>query len=275
VVSPAQARRPVACSKSTTASPGFVPTPTTIPDDSSRKMIDQNNAGGPERSGSAELMAAKLRPGSWLCSPTANFRQQSLDLASCAADARRPAARPIRQDQSGDYRGAPAAAATPRHSGPLLEAQKKSGDSAAQSRGTNLVVQYPDATLRVAADQLGSLAATGPAATPHPDLNRMGGVAWSRPRNGPFKDVRKWRSISSRLYAERTGPRVRPSPPMCGPWQLELEDSFPYGSPPQTSQGASARVKRDMESPSRWTAGSAAMWASAKPKWRSGPCSRR
>ena len=43
-----------------------------------------------------------------------------------------------------------------------------------------LVVQYADGLLRVAADQLGSLGRYRATTEQPPDLNRMGGTAWSK-----------------------------------------------------------------------------------------------
>jgi transcription-repair coupling factor (superfamily II helicase) len=110
-----------------------------------------------------------------------------------------------------------------------------------------LVVQYADGLLRVAADQLGSLGryrATGEGA---PELNRMGGTAWLRTKERAAKSIRKVATDLLKLYAERHQIGGFAFPP-DGPWQQELEDSFPYDPTPDQLK-AIADVKRDMERP--------------------------
>jgi transcription-repair coupling factor (superfamily II helicase) len=110
-----------------------------------------------------------------------------------------------------------------------------------------LVVQYADGLLRVAADQLGSLGryrATGEQA---PELNRMGGTAWSKAKERARKAVRKVALDLVKLYAERHQSPGFGYPP-DGPWQNELEDSFPYDPTPDQLK-AIVEVKRDMEKP--------------------------
>lgn len=108
-----------------------------------------------------------------------------------------------------------------------------------------LVVQYADGLLRVAADQLGSLGRFRASTDAPPELNRMGGIAWARAKERARKAVRKVALDLVKLYAERLE-----SPgfafPIDGPWQLELEDSFPYEPTPDQVK-AIADVKRDME----------------------------
>ncbi len=110
-----------------------------------------------------------------------------------------------------------------------------------------LVVQYADGTLRVAADQLGSLGRYRASTDNPPELNRMGGVAWSKAKERALKAVRKVALDLVKLYAERHQSPGFAFPP-DGPWQLELEDSFPYEPTPDQSK-AIAEVKRDMEKP--------------------------
>ncbi|MEA5473989.1 transcription-repair coupling factor, partial [Synechococcus sp. CCY9201] len=108
-----------------------------------------------------------------------------------------------------------------------------------------LVVQYADGLLRVAADQLGSLGRYRATSDNPPDLNRMGGVAWTRAKERAQKAIRKVALDLVKLYAER-----HQAPgfafPADGPWQNELEDSFPYEPTPDQVK-AIADVKRDME----------------------------
>jgi transcription-repair coupling factor (superfamily II helicase) len=110
-----------------------------------------------------------------------------------------------------------------------------------------LVVQYADGLLRVAADQLGSLGRYRASTDTPPELNRMGGTAWAKAKERAKKAVRKVAVDLVKLYAER-----HQAPgfafPADGPWQSELEDSFPYEPTPDQVKAISD-VKRDMEQP--------------------------
>lgn len=110
-----------------------------------------------------------------------------------------------------------------------------------------LVVQYADGLLRVAADQLGSLGRYRASTDAPPELNRMGGTAWAKAKERAIKAVRKVAVDLVKLYAERhQAPGF--AYPADGPWQQELEDSFPYDPTPDQTK-AIADVKRDMEQP--------------------------
>ncbi len=110
-----------------------------------------------------------------------------------------------------------------------------------------LAVQYADGLLRVAADQLGSLGRYRATGESPPDLNRMGGTAWTKAKERARKAIRKVALDLVKLYAER-----HKAPgfafPEDGPWQGELEDSFPYEPTPDQVK-AIADVKRDMQLP--------------------------
>ncbi|MEI6830094.1 MAG: transcription-repair coupling factor [Synechococcaceae cyanobacterium ELA445] len=108
-----------------------------------------------------------------------------------------------------------------------------------------LVVQYADGTLRVAADQLGSLGRYRASSDAPPELNRMGGVAWAKAKERALKAVRKVALDLVKLYAERHQVPGFAFPP-DGPWQNELEESFPYEPTPDQVK-AIVEVKRDME----------------------------
>ncbi|MEB3319289.1 MAG: transcription-repair coupling factor [Cyanobacteriota bacterium] len=110
-----------------------------------------------------------------------------------------------------------------------------------------LVVQYADGLLRVAADQLGSLGRYRATGEGVPELNRMGGTAWQRTKERAAKSIRKVATDLLKLYAERHQIGGFAFPP-DGPWQQELEDSFPYDPTPDQLK-AIADVKRDMERP--------------------------
>ncbi|MFZ9147946.1 MAG: transcription-repair coupling factor, partial [Vulcanococcus sp.] len=77
--------------------------------------------------------------------------------------------------------------------------------------------------------------------------NRMGGTAWSKAKERARKAVRKVALDLVKLYAERHQVAGF-SFPVDGPWQNELEDSFPYEPTPDQVK-AIADVKRDMEKP--------------------------
>ena len=110
-----------------------------------------------------------------------------------------------------------------------------------------LVVQYADGLLRVAADQLGSLGRYRASSETPPQLNRMGGTAWTRAKERARKALRKVATDLLKLYALRHEARGYAFP-LDGPWQSELEDSFPFEPTPDQSR-AIADVKRDMEEP--------------------------
>jgi transcription-repair coupling factor (superfamily II helicase) len=75
----------------------------------------------------------------------------------------------------------------------------------------------------------------------------MGGTAWNKAKERAQKAIRKVAMDLVKLYAER-----HKAPgfafPADGPWQGELEDSFPYEPTPDQSKAIS-EVKRDMERP--------------------------
>ena len=73
----------------------------------------------------------------------------------------------------------------------------------------------------------------------------MGGTAWTKAKERARKAVRKVALDLVRLYAERHESPGFAFPP-DGPWQGELEDSFPYDPTPDQVK-AIAEVKRDME----------------------------
>ncbi len=108
-----------------------------------------------------------------------------------------------------------------------------------------LVVQYLDGKLSVAADQLGSLGRYRSTSDQPPKLNKMGGSTWNKLKERTKKNIRKVAIDLVRLYAERTNLKGFAFPP-DGPWQNEMEESFPYD--PTTDQlKAVVEVKNDME----------------------------
>ncbi|BEV36285.1 transcription-repair coupling factor [Synechococcus sp. M16CYN] len=108
-----------------------------------------------------------------------------------------------------------------------------------------LVVQYADGILRVAADQLGSLGRYRTLRESPPLLSRMGGETWIKAKERARKTVHKVALDLVKLYAERKQSKGFAFP-TDGPWQRELEDSFPYEPTPDQLK-STTDVKRDME----------------------------
>ena len=108
-----------------------------------------------------------------------------------------------------------------------------------------LVVQYLDGILRVAADQLNSLARYRTTNDKAPKINKMGGNSWLNLKQKVKKNISKVAIDLIKLYAERDSKSGYSFPP-DGPWQYELEDSFPY-QPTNDQVKAVIDVKRDME----------------------------
>ena len=110
-----------------------------------------------------------------------------------------------------------------------------------------LVVQYTDGLLRVAADQLGSLGRYRASSEQPPKLNRLGGSAWDKAKERARKAVAKVAMDLVKLYAERHEARGHAFA-NDGPWQADLEGSFPYDPTPDQLK-AIAEMKQDMEAP--------------------------
>ncbi|HCF30669.1 MAG TPA: transcription-repair coupling factor, partial [Cyanobacteria bacterium UBA11049] len=109
-----------------------------------------------------------------------------------------------------------------------------------------LVVQYADGLLRVAADQLGSLSRFRSTSDRPPELNKMSSKAWANTKNKAKKAIKKLAVDLLQLYAQRSQQNGF-AYPLDSPWQVELEDSFPYQPTPDQLK-ATQDVKRDMES---------------------------
>ncbi len=80
-----------------------------------------------------------------------------------------------------------------------------------------------------------------------PAVHRMGGADWQKARGRARKAVKEIAAELIRLYAARTS---APGHAFAAdsPWQLELEDAFPYTETPD-QLGAINEVKADMEKP--------------------------
>ncbi len=108
-----------------------------------------------------------------------------------------------------------------------------------------LLVQYADGTLRVAADQLGSLGRYRSASATNPKINKLGGTAWESAKSKAKKAINKVAIDLIKLYAERSNAEGYKFP-KDGPWQKEMEDSFPY-EPTEDQLKAVSQIKFDME----------------------------
>lgn len=109
-----------------------------------------------------------------------------------------------------------------------------------------LVLQYDDGTLRVAADQVGSLSRFRSTGGKVPQLNKLSGQAWEKTKEKVKKTLKKLAVDLLKLYAQRAQQTGYAFPPDM-PWQQELEDSFSYQPTPDQIK-STQDVKRDMES---------------------------
>ena len=204
------------------------------------RLIDQNTPVALKTKGTAELEGLQLP--AWklaLISDREFFGQQSLTATGYVRRRRKAASRTVDPNKMrpGDF------VVHRNHGiGKFLKLEKLaiSGESR-----DYLVVQYADGLLRVAADQLGSLGRYRATTEQPPDLNRMGGTAWSKAKERARKAVRKVALDLVKLYAERHQ-AAGFCFPADGPWQSELEESFPYEPTPDQIK-AIGDVKRDME----------------------------
>ncbi|MCP9881063.1 transcription-repair coupling factor [Cyanobium sp. Alchichica 3B3-8F6] len=218
----------------------FVPNPTDFP--AIDRLVEQATPVALKTKGTAELEGLQLP--AWklvLITDREFFGQHALAASGYVRRRRKAASRTVDPNkmQPGDF------VVHRNHGiGRFLKLEKLaiSGESR-----DYLVVQYADGLLRVAADQLGSLGRYRASTDAPPELNRMGGTAWTKAKERAQKAVRKVALDLVKLYAER-----HQAPgfafPADGPWQHELEDSFPYEPTPDQVK-AIADVKRDMEQP--------------------------
>jgi transcription-repair coupling factor (superfamily II helicase) len=110
-----------------------------------------------------------------------------------------------------------------------------------------LVLQYADGTLRVVADQLGSLSRMRTVAGQTPELSKMSNTkVWEKTKNKVKKAIKKVAVDLLQLYANRAQQQGF-AYPIDTPWQQEMEDSFPYQPTPDQLKAAQD-VKQDMES---------------------------
>ncbi|MEB3255577.1 MAG: transcription-repair coupling factor [Synechococcaceae cyanobacterium] len=219
----------------------FVPNAADLP--AIERLVEQGTPVALKSRGSAELEGLQLP--AWkllLLTDREIFGQHSLAATGWVRRRRRAASRTIDPNRMvpGDF-----VVHRTHGIGRFLKLEKLAigGDSR-----DYLVVQYADGLLRVAADQVGSLGRYRATGEKPPELNRMGGTAWTRAKERAAKAIRKVALDLVKLYAERHK-AAGFAFPADGPWQNELEDSFPYDPTPDQLR-AIADVKRDMEQPS-------------------------
>ncbi len=109
-----------------------------------------------------------------------------------------------------------------------------------------LVIQYADGVLRVAADQFNTLSRLRTGQDTPPQLNKLSGQAWEKTKQKVRKAIKKVAVDLLKLYAQRAQQQGFIYPP-DQPWQVEMEDSFPYQPTPDQLK-ATQDVKQDMES---------------------------
>ena len=204
------------------------------------RLIEQNTPVALKSKGTAELEGLQLP--AWrvaLITDREFFGQQSLTSSGYVRRRRKAASRTVDPNKMrpGDF------VVHRNHGIGRFKAMEKlavSGDVR-----DYLVVQYADGILRVAADQLGSLGRYRATSDTPPQLSKMGGAAWTKAKERARKAVRKVALDLVKLYAERQKADGFAFP-IDGPWQNEMEESFPYEPTPDQLK-ATVDVKRDME----------------------------
>ncbi len=109
-----------------------------------------------------------------------------------------------------------------------------------------LVIQYQDGKISVAADQLGSVNRYRSSGKLKPKINKLGGTEWYKIKEKNKKQIKKVAFDILKLYAKREKLKGHIYPE-DGPWQKELEESFPY-QPTPDQLTAVKEIKSDMES---------------------------
>ncbi|RRD35274.1 transcription-repair coupling factor [Leucobacter sp. OH2974_COT-288] len=134
----------------------------------------------------------------------------------------------------------------------LTQLEVPGGNRGEQTTREYLVLEYaaskrgmPADTLYVPTDQLGQLSRYVGADAP--TLSKMGGSDWANAKKKARGAVRQIAIELVKLYAARANAQGFAFSPDT-PWQLELEQAFPYVETVDQLQ-AIADVKRDMESP--------------------------
>ncbi len=110
-----------------------------------------------------------------------------------------------------------------------------------------LTIQYGgNDRLHVPADQVNLLSRYRGSGDTPPKLNKMGGIDWSKTKSKVQKSIRSIARELMELYASRARSRGFQFEP-DSPWQVELEEAFPYTETPDQWQSI-LDMKNDMES---------------------------
>ncbi len=110
-----------------------------------------------------------------------------------------------------------------------------------------LSIQYSAGDkLHVPIDQLNLLSRYRGAGEKPPKLSKMGGIEWSRVKSKVKKSIQLVAKDLMELYAARAKARGHVFEP-DSPWQVEMEEAFPYTETPDQWQ-AILDTKKDMES---------------------------
>ena len=109
-----------------------------------------------------------------------------------------------------------------------------------------LVLKYADGILRVVVDQMSILSRYRGMNEGKPELHKMTGKAWVSATSKAKKAIKKIAFDLLELYAKRSQ-QLGYAFPLDNPWQMEMEDSFPYQATPDQLK-ATQDVKQDMES---------------------------
>lgn len=109
-----------------------------------------------------------------------------------------------------------------------------------------LVVEYADESrLMIPIDQINLLSRFNASGDSKPRLSKLGGNEWDRTKKKVKKSVQKIAQDLLNLYAMREKMTGYQYPPDT-PWQIEMEDAFPYTETPDQLK-AVEEVKNDMQ----------------------------
>lgn len=110
-----------------------------------------------------------------------------------------------------------------------------------------LALEYADETrVLIPVNQVNLLSRFNTSGDVKPRLSKLGGLEWERTKKKVKKSVRKVAQDLINLYASRSKQTGYKYPPDT-PWQIEMEDAFPYTETRDQLQ-AIVEVKQDMES---------------------------
>ena len=137
-----------------------------------------------------------------------------------------------------------------------------------------LLTYQDDARLYVPVERLDLIQKYSNLGGSRPTLDRLGGTSWERTKTRIKKSMRDMAGELLKLYAERQlVPGFAFSPDSA--WQQEFEDAVRVRPDAGPGRRGLRRQARTWRPPARWTGCCAATSATARPKSRCGPPSRR